>query len=52
MPMVGLVDAAIAHGFAGEVIRSYFEHHAGVAETLARLRALAGAPLAGNPPGA
>ena len=51
-PMVALVEAAIVQGFAGEVIRSYFEEHPGVAETLARLQALAGGPLAGNPPGA
>ncbi|MSP03880.1 MAG: TIGR00730 family Rossman fold protein [Acetobacteraceae bacterium] len=51
-PVVALVEAAIAHGFAGEAIRSYFEQHAGVAETLARLQTLAGGPLAGNLPGA
>ncbi|MSO91175.1 MAG: TIGR00730 family Rossman fold protein [Acetobacteraceae bacterium] len=48
-PMLRLVDAAVAQGFAGEVIRTYFEHYAGVIETLARLGALAGTPLAGNP---
>jgi uncharacterized protein (TIGR00730 family) len=54
-PMVGLMDGAIAHGFASPEIRAYFERQEGVAATLARLSELAEehpGPLAGNLPGA
>ncbi len=54
-PILGLVDSAIANGFASAEIRTYLEPCAGVADTLARLAVLAGPtslPLAGNAPGA
>ena len=39
-PLVAVVEAAIAQGFAGPGTRALFEVTAGVTETLARLRAL------------
>ena len=53
-PLVAAVDTAIAHGFSGPEIRSFFEQLAGPAATLTRLAALASLspPLARSTPGA